>query len=398
MNPFSSLTLAIAAATATGAAFAADGVSVQQVPAASRQQRLETAAAAQVRQAQAKTAGLKAMGTSLTPGTPQANPYRAYPPSCAADPLPDASGSNGVILSQDLPLYTKDANGRTTPETVKVTLWRIACSSGNSKTPYNATGQGSNSMTLLRFDRSAANEGATDRIPTMPLVQIQQAGIGYDDAASLVRVAAEPNTVISEAPFDSPIIYSTTYVLENFPFGEDYNHQFNQAFKLLVDPQDTDVANYPTAEFDVPAYAPTQGTYPDANGPLFLDGYAAAQWINLDTDDGLLVQIAEQYDGGGAMTRQLVFDLLVRDLDGNPFWLVGNAVFPLGAKEIEVGAYYLGNGGDKPAWGKATFRLHNCNRLDVTFAPNAGLVAPVPSFQGTRPYTRLFSANGMLCE
>jgi hypothetical protein len=231
----------------------------------------------------------------------------------------------------------------------------------------------------------------------MPLVQIQQGGTGYDDAASLVRVAAEPNTVISEAPFDSPIIYSTTYVLENYPFGDDYNHQYNQAFKLLVDPQDTDVANYPTAQFDVPAYAPTQASYPDAGGPLFLDGYAAAQWINLDTDDGLLVQIAEQYDGG-AMTRQLVFDLLVRDLNGNPFWLVGNAPFPLGAKELEVGTYYLGNGGDKPAWGKATFRLQNCNRLDVVFTPNTDLVAPVPSFQGTRSYMRLFSANGMLCE
>lgn len=398
MNPISRLTLAIAAATAAGTAFAAGDVSVQQAPAASRQQRLETAAAAQIRQAQTKAAALKAMGNARTPGTPQANPYRAYPPSCAADPLPDASGSNGVVFSQNLPLYTKDANGRTSPETVKVTLWRIACSSGNSQTPYNPTGQGSNSMTLLRFDRDAANEGATDRIPTMPLVQIRQGDIDYADAASLVRVAAEPNTVISEAPFDSPIIYSTTYVLENFPFGEDYNHQFNQAFKLRIDPQDTDVANYPTAEFDVPAYAPTQDSYPDSSSPLFLDGYAAAQWINLDTDDGLLVQIAEQYDGGGAMTRQLVFDLLVRDLDGNPFWLLGNAAFPLGAKEVEVATYYLGDGDDRPAWGKATFRLRNCNRLDVTFAPNAGLAAPVPSFEGTRAYTRLFSANGMLCE
>src|SRR5690606_1293590 len=103
-------------------------------PAASSAQRL---AAAQARTASAGAVQAKAMGKARYPGTPMANPYRAYPPSCAADPLPDDSGGNGVILSQDLPLYTKDQNGRAAPETVKVTLWRVACSSGNSKTPYN---------------------------------------------------------------------------------------------------------------------------------------------------------------------------------------------------------------------------------------------------------------------
>ncbi len=379
-----------------GHAAAAGLVTVETAPAASAAQRLATVAAAQARAQDARSRDAKAMGSTRYPGTPMANAYRAYPPSCASDPLPDASGNTGVVLSRDLPLYTKDQNGRVTPETVRITLWRIACSSGNTKTPYNADGQSRNAMTLLRFDRTAANEGRSDVIPTMPLVQIRQGTVGYDDAASLVRVAAEPNTVISEAPFDSPIIYSTTYVLENHPFGSDWNHQYNQAFELRIDPQDT-APGYATAVFSVPAYAPTASTYPDATAPLFLDGYAAAQWIKSDTGDGLLVQITEDHSGG-SMSRQIVYDLLVRDLDDNPFWLVGNAPFPVGATEVETTATYLGKSGNQPQWGKAKFRLIHCNRLDVTFTPNAGLAAPVPSFSGTRSYARLFSANGMLCE
>ncbi len=397
MSPTLRSALAFALAAAAGNAWAEGSVDLIASPATSGAQRLATLASTQARATSAKPAQAKAMGNARYPGTPMANPYRAYPPSCGSDPLPDASGSTGVILSQDLPLYTKDQNGRTTPETVKVTLWRIACSSGNTSTPYNANGQAQNAMTLLRFDRAAANEGRSDVIPTMPLVRIKQGPTGYGDQASLVRVAAEPNTVISETAFDSPIIYSTTYVLENFPFGDDFNHQYNQAFDLLVDPQDT-VAGYKTAEFKVPAYAPTQATYPDASAPLFLDGYAAAQWIKGDTGDGLLVQVTEQYGGDGSMTRQLVYDLLVRDLDDNPFWLVGSAAFPVGATEVEVAANYLGKSGQLPAWGKAKFRVQNCNRLEVTFTPNAGLAAPVPTFSGTRVYSRLFSANGMICE
>lgn len=379
-----------------GHAAAAGLVTIETAPAASAAQRLATVAAAQARAQDPRTHGAKAMGNTRYPGTPMANAYRAYPPSCASDPLPDASGNTGVVLSRDLPLYTKDQNGRVTPESVRITLWRIACSSGNTKTPYNADGQRRNAMTLLRFDRAAANEGRSDVIPTMPLVQIRQGSVGYDDAASLVRIAAEPNTVISEAPFDSPIIYSTTYVLENHPFGSDWNHQYNQAFELRIDPQDT-APGYATAVFNVPAYAPTASTYPDATAPLFLDGYAAAQWIKADTGDGLLVQITEDH-GGGSMSRQIVFDLLLRDLDDNPFWLVGNAPFLVGATEVETTATYLGKSGHQPQWGKAKFRLAHCNRLDVTFTPNAGLAAPVPSFSGTRSYARLFSANGMLCE
>lgn len=388
--------LPLCLALPVGSAAAEGLATIESAPAVSAAQRMASVVAAQARTQAARTQGAKAMGSMHYPGTPMANAYRAYPPSCGADPLPDASGGNGTVLSRDLPLYTKGENGRVTPETVKVTLWRIACSSSHAETPYNADGRSFNAMTLLRFDRSAANEGRSDVIPTMPLVQIRQHGVDYNDAASLVRVAAEPNTVISEVAFDSPILYSTTYVLENHPFGSDWNHQYNRAFELRIDPQDT-VAGYAIAVFTMPAYAPTSSTYPDASAPLFLDGYAAAQWIKSDTGDGLLVQVTEDH-GGGSMSRQIVYDLLVRDLDDNPFWLVGNAPFPVGATEVETTATWLGKSGSQPVWGKAKFRLVHCNRLDVTFTPNSGLVAPVPSFSGTRSYTRLFSANGMVCE
>jgi hypothetical protein len=353
-------------------------------------------AAASAKHASAQKRG-KAQGTNVYPGTPLANEFRAYPPSCAAWPLPDkASGPASQIFSTRMPLYTRNANGQqvTTPETVTITIWRIACSSSGSETPYNLDG-GFNAMTLLRIDRDAANDGDGNVYPTFPVLQVQQGGIGYANPASLVRAASEPNTFIADGPYDGPIFNSTTYVLENYNVGADYQHLYSYAFKLRIDPVMVGVS---PVEFTLPDYSPTQSTYPDAFAPLPLDGYAAAQWINTTLNEGLLIQVTEQPQSDGSIVRQMVFDLLTQDNNGDPLWLVGNAAFPVGQTSLPMDLIYLGNGLSHNPWGHATVSVRDCNTLEVTFDANSGLPASIPAFDGLTEYQRIFSANGMVCE
>ena len=54
-------------------------------------------------------AGVNAVATTTLSGPRIANPYRAYPPSCLADPLPDTP--SGPFTSFQMPLYTRDCGG-----------------------------------------------------------------------------------------------------------------------------------------------------------------------------------------------------------------------------------------------------------------------------------------------
>ena len=337
----------------------------------------------------------KVMGTNAYPGTPGANPLRAYPPSCAADPLPDrASGTASTVTAKRVTLFARDASGAGYTEGATVTIWRIACSSGGAPLPYNPGGA-KNAMTLMRIDRDSAYEGAHDIFPTFPLIQGSQNGSAFGTAASLVRSSIEPNTVVSEATFDSPIFNSTTYVLENYPYTGSGYFKFSDAFKLRVDPGINGVS---PVDFDIPDYVPTPSTYPDAFNPLPLDGYVAAQWINGTLNQGMLVQITEQPQANGTVVRQLIFDLLLEDTNGDPLWLIGDASFATNTTTVTVQAAYLGNGLSQHAWGTAKFVVADCNHLDVTFTANGQLPTNIPVFNQTIRYDRLFSANGMMCE
>lgn len=402
MNKLIRLTLALAAGVVAIPALA-DGsrTQISSEAAAAHQASVATVQARIAKLLASRTGKAAAAGTQAktvvnptpNPGTPIANPFRAYPPSCAADPVPDVV--SGPYYSARVNLYARALNSSTSgTEQVTVTIWRIACSSSGSLTPYN-TDNGYNAMTFLRIDRDSAYNNDTTFFPTFPQILVDQ-GNGYGVDTSVVRSALEPNTVISEASYDTPIITSTTYVLENYPVNADYIHYYNYNFKLLVNPNTGNTNDQ--VEFTVAGYQPNQSDYPDAYAPLFLDGYAAAQWTNGTLGHGLLVQIAEQYDSSGVFSRQLVYDLLLEDTSGNPLWLVGSAVFPVGSTSVTVNASYLGNGLQASAWGTAKFEVEDCNHLNVTYTPNSGLPAPIPSFSGVISYDRLFSANGMLCE
>lgn len=350
-----------------------------------------TAAAAKARQG-----GAKVMGSHTNSGTPLVNEFRAYPPSCAAWPLPDKA--SGATVSRRMALYTRDMSGNVvTPETVTITLWRVPCSSsGASNLPYNNDG-GGNAMTLLRIDRDAANEARTDRFPTFPLLNIQQGGIGFNDAASAVRAATEPNTFVADGPYDAPVFVSTTYVLENYymvrssgALDLDYAHYYSYAFSLAIDPFISGSG----------ATVLTIGDYTGSGlAALPLDGYLAAQYFNPALSEGVIVQVAEGYDGAHPARRQVIIDLLTLDTNGNPFWIVGSAAFdPTGATSLTIPLAYLINGNATRDWGSAQLRLVSCNKLSMTFTPRSGLPLPVPVFSGNTLYDRIFTANGMMCE
>lgn len=327
----------------------------------------------------------KAAGATATAGTPMANAYRSYPPSCASYPLPDKP--SGPTYSAPLSTYASTSNGYATTETLTVTVWRIACSSSGAAVPYN-TGGAKNAMTLVRFDR--ADDTVTSVVPLRPRAFITQGNTTY----GIVRVAAEPNTVASETSYGVPMQKSGTYVLENY-VGASPRYDFLGAFKLTI------VGGVGNVDISVPAYAPTADTYPDAFKPMALDGYAAAQYYNPERNEGLIVQVAEGYSSANPTHRQLAFDLLTTDAAGQPFWIVGSAAFdpvPGGIRSLDIPVSYLIENNAIKDWGRVHLVMTHCNELNVTFTPNTDLPEGVPSISGPISYTRLLSANGMMCE
>ncbi len=330
-------------------------------------------------------AGAKVAGTHERGGLAQPNPKRLYPPSCASGTLPDKP--SGSILEKEIVLLAAKS-GRAVGETAKVIVWRVPCSSSGAPTPYNSTGA-PNSMTLVRIERSAE---LTDQYYFLPVFSIAQGTIEFGKPASYPRLSGEPNTRSTDVLPGVALYPSTTYVLENATFNEAGVFDFSKAFKLRVDPRNQYISASQAVDIDVPAYtAPADFSMP-------FDGYAAAQWTNGERQHGLLVQVTENVNAEGVVARQIVYDLLTQDTEGNPFWIVGSTPIAEGADSVTVDAYSLGKELALVPWGKATFKLKHCNRLDVTYEPNADLEAPVPSFDGTISYDRLFTANGMTCE
>jgi hypothetical protein len=335
-------------------------------------------------------------GTQTKPGTPMRNAFRAYPPSCAADPLPTGWPGGTQTYSAQMPFYAIQNNSVGVLENVTVTIWRIPCSSSGDSVPYNPNGY-ENAMTLMRVDR--ADDSNTAVVPFMPFIQVSQGDIGFTTGTgsfnpeSLPRIATEPNTVISDVVYNSAIPVSTTYVLENYPYSGSGYFTYSDGFTIRFNPN---VSGVTPVDIVVPPYTPSSVPGPDNTLPF--DGYAAAQWYNTDFNEGLLLQVTEQEQSDGSIVRQLVFDLLTQDTNGDPLWLVGNAAFDVGQRVVTVDTIYLGPGLAHLPWGQATFQFPDCNHLSVNFTPDAGLPDPIPSFSGVTTYTRLFTENGMTCE
>ncbi|MBO9661770.1 hypothetical protein [Dokdonella sp.] len=338
----------------------------------------------------------KAGTKSQYPGVPAPNAYRAYPPSCAADPLPDQP--MGPTISKRVNLYARNDSGQARLEPVTITIWRIACSSAGRVTPYNDDG-GKNAMTLLRIDRDSTN---SDYYPTFPQLLISQAPNNYTNPESIVRAAVEPNTVISEAWYDSPVLTSTTYVLESYPFGDKYIHYYAYNFFLLVNPNtgnDSDMV-----EFEVPGYQPTQASYPDAFAPLPIDGYFATTWLDpAHSGEGMQTQVYNNPDG----KRTFFASWYTYDPLGMPFWLAAQGNFNPGDASVTTNVTYQTDGGfagdflgtlKVHNWGTITFSFPNCDQMHFTYNGQTDAQTNGPGGVGTRDWRRIADVNGMNCE
>jgi len=394
MNKTTLASLALLAGLTAVAAFAAPAD--QPLPA----DVVAARAAAAPRVGGVRRAIAKVEGTHTSPGTPLANRYRAYPPSCAADPLPDKTVA--PVNSISMPFWARKPSDLNHGylENVTVSVWRLPCSSSGAATPYNSEGL-PNSITLVRIDRATDREGHDDIYPTFPILQVKQGSIDFTvtsgsatarNPKSFPRIASEPNTVRESANYDNAIIDSTTFVLENFPDADAGFFSYGDAFTLRVDPnvpgtvQPVDIA--------VPAYAAAQ----TAAAPRPIDGYVSAQWINYALNQSLIMQVAEQLQTDGSTVRQVGVDILLADDNGDPIWLVGNAAFTVGQTSLDIDLIYLGADLVHVPWGKVTISIADCNHVSLDYTARDDVAAPVPVLDGPVVYERLFAPNGMVCE
>jgi len=338
---------------------------------------------------------------SATGGPRIANPYRAYPPSCASYPLPDTP-SGTFRQAVTVPLYTRDGAGQAgTPENATITIWRVPCSSSGFTSPYNFDG-GPNAMMLMRIDRSSNNQ---DVVPTMPLLTSGQTTSGGTTSA-YIRAAQDPNTVVSELPFDASIFAaSTVYVLENYNIpnvlGLTYfDYQFNFQIDPVLDDQCTGCATIGVTE-----YVPDAQGYPAAFQDLPIDGFMSSAWYDpAHSGEGIMVQI---YNNPGDATRTLFAAWYTYDANGIPFWLAAQGTAAVGSNTFSnVPVYYYTGGGfagdfagvTQHTWGTMNFSFPNCSQMDFDFNGAATEVAGGPGGQGSRSFKKLADINGLNCE
>lgn len=359
----------------------------------------------------AKTAHAGADSKSL-----QANAFRTYPPSCLSDPLPDST--SGPVYSKTVTLAARNTDDTTQfySEDVTISIWRVACSSA---------GAFYNSATLMRIERQAQYEGDTGYYPLFPDVRVKMQtddnDIRFDDTNlnDFVRVAVEPNTVISDTALDSPIIYSQTYVLENFQGAAcngpcfDFNYPFTIRF-------DNFLGSAADSQFfrDVPVYNPTQSSYPAAFQSLPINGYMSSNWYAPGfSGEGIVVQVYERTTSspgscqnlGGGVILPFSFTWFTYDDLGLPFWIFGDGCVPASnPSRITVDANYITGLGfaanfnpvdlDLHPWGQVSFEFPSCNEMYVDYAADPGLADGVPSGTGSLDYIRIANVNGLTCE
>lgn len=363
--------------------------------------RAERLVAAQARQGALSSRAMRPKSTEAvnfsTPVLPIANAARAYPPSCLADPLPDQT--LGPVFSRSVNLSAFDRNNPSSPllEGVTIKIWRVACSSSTFFT----------AATMMRIERQSQFNGDNVIYPLFPAITISQGSIDFNetDASNLIRVATEPNTVISDVLVGTPIVYSTTFVLESYPYIDTTIFDFNLPFALQFDNLATGGPN-DLFVLSVPSYSPTSSTYPAAFQDLPISGYMSTNWFDpAASGEGITLVVYEPIND----SQNLIVNYTWQAYDGAgiPFWLVGQTTIARGAKVANAPMFYVTGGGlggnagaaDPPSsWGTASVRFPDCNTMILSYASNPGLPAGVPVGSGTRTWTRVGTPNVLACE
>jgi hypothetical protein len=365
---------------------------------------------------QAQRAALTAPHAAAAASTAKelvASSYRAYPASCFSDTLPSQANSieplpvspSGVLFSGTVTLYEKNGT-QDSAEDVTITIFRVACSSSGDKLSYNPDGLAV-SATLMRIQRQSRYEGDSQIYPRYPDIRIAQGNISFDNPnrTDYVRVASEPNTVVSDTMLDAPIINSTTYVLENYPSPTLGFFDFNNAFNIRFD---NGYQNGRTT-FQIDAYTPNSNTYPAAFKPMAINGYLTGSWYDpsAGSREGLVTQILENGDG----TRTLFATWYTYDQLGLPFWLVAQGGFPIGSTQLTGVPVFYATGGSfaalppppspavkSNAWGTIDVSFPDCQTLKFSFNGSASAVQGGPQGSGQRTWKRLGSINSLACQ
>ena len=339
------------------------------------------------------------------------NSYRAYPASCFSDTLPSPSTAiqplpvtpSGPTYSRTVTLYEKNGS-QNSSEDVTITIWRVACSSSADKLSYNPDG-GYVGATLMRIQRQSAYEGDAQLYPQYPDIRFAQGNITFDNPnfTDYVRVASEPNTVVSDTMVGSPIINSTTYVLENYPNPSLGFFYFNNAFTIRFD------NGYQGGQvtISVPDYNPTSQTYPAAFAPMAVNGYLTGSWYDpTHGGEGMLTQV---YDKGDGLNRTFFAAWYTFDQSGLPFWLVAQADFPIGTTQLQnVQVLYATGGGfaghftppiQRNVWGTMNVSFPDCQHIKFDYNGSTGTVQGGPGGSGTGVvWTRLGNINSLNCQ
>lgn len=368
--------------------------------------------AAQKTTAATTTSSSAPSATTVSPSSLTSSSYRAYPPSCFSDTLPTSAGliqplpvtPSGPVYSRTVTLYENNG-GQNSSEDVTIMIWRVACSSSGDKLDYNPD-QGFVGATLMRIQRQSGIDGKTP-FPNFPDIRISQGNIVFDNPnfTDYVRVASEPNTVVSDTMVGSPVINSTTYILENYPNPSLGFFYFNNAFTIRFD------NGYQNGQvtINVPDYIPSQQTYPAAYQPMAINGYLTGAWYDpsAGSREGLVTQVLDNGDGA---TRTLFATWYTYDQLGLPFWLVAQASFPIGSTQLTnvqvlyaTGSSFAATPPPSPnvktnTWGTMNVSFPDCQHMKFDFNGAASAVQGGPAGSGTRTWTRLGSINSLTCQ
>ncbi|HMM56502.1 MAG: hypothetical protein DYH18_04230 [Xanthomonadales bacterium PRO7] len=367
------------------------------VPEVAATPQVDLALAQQARaQVQAQITGAKVAATKTgvagaKPGGTHAselfaNPDRAYPPSCLNSPMPLGMWQNdpNALVGQVKLIGDPYAGGNeaTYSETVKIYVFRVACTSGLS-------------ATLMEIDRPSSMEGNTSLYPTLPAVSVAQGSNNI-----YVRLANDPNTFFSTAYSLNPLINSDVFVLENF-YGGSIQLNYNNALTLTVDTLNNNDPNRYT-NFPLSNYNPSQ--YPAAALSLPISGYMTGNWYDIThSGEGIQVEVGELQ--GSNNPRYITIAWYTYDSAGIPYWLFGSGVFNSGDTSATVtlgyssGGSFAGSGASatQKLWGTFNVQFPSCNTMQFTYQSAAGLPAGVPTGSGTKSWTRLTQMNGLTC-
>jgi hypothetical protein len=347
------------------------------------------------------------MALILTMLASVASAAATYPASCLADGLPLGQANkdphwqslpislhgdfNSCFINPAAPTYKQAQAECVYSEDVAVTVWRVPCS-------------GAKSATLLELDRSSALNGNTNLYPTFPGIWVKQ-----DTKIAYIRLAADANTTASQVFVNSPVTRSSVYVLENFAGTTTFD--FNLPYTLTVDNNTGLALQFDLLTYDAADYA--QGNLP-------ISGYMTGSWyLPSNGGEGMLTQVLDNPDG---VSRTFVATWYTFDALGQPFWMIAQGVFPIGATQIsKVSVNYVVGGGfagnftsvKSTPWGTMSFAFPDCNTLTFSYASTATSVtsaasadassaplqpADAPIGSGTRTWSRIGTINHLTCD